>query len=224
MGQVLAGSVDDCEIVEAENGKEAVAKAHELRPDLVIVDLMMPLIDGLTASREITKLLPNVPILMHTLYSSPQVEVEAGRVGIRKVVPKSESRILVSAVQEILLSKLPTTSAAASEPASADMVMATRRAEDKIQELCAELFAMGDDKGHESIFLALRDALHQHIEHLRARVAEYPVVVERRIRNGVPPRHTRAQENAAKETLSASDVAPTTAATPGPSGKGSDLP
>ena len=212
MGQVLTGSVEHCEIFEAENGKEAIAKAQDLRPDLVILDLVMPLTDGLTASREITKLLPDVPILLHTLYSSPQLELEAGKVGVRRVVPKSESSVLVSAVQEILLSKLPTASAAA--PASVDMVMATRRAEDKIRELCAQLFAMQDDKAHEPIFVALRDALHQHIEHLRARVAEYPVVVERRIPNVVPPRDTLAQENAAKEPGSASDVSPTTSATP----------
>ena len=181
-------------------------------PCVVILDLVMPLTDGLTASREITKLLPDVPILLHTLYSSPQLELEAGKVGVRRVVPKSESSVLVSAVQEILLSKLPTAFAAA--PASVDMVMATRRAEDKIRELCAQLFAMQDDKAHEPIFVALRDALHQHIEHLRARVAEYPVVVERRIPNAVPPRDILAQENAAKEPSSASDVSPTTSASP----------
>ena len=73
-------SVDDWDIVEAEHGEEAVAKAEEIRPNLVILDLVMPILDGLTASREIAKLLPEVPILLHTLYFSLEVLIEAQKV------------------------------------------------------------------------------------------------------------------------------------------------
>jgi hypothetical protein len=61
------------------------------------------------------------------------------------------------------------------------------RMEDKIRRLCTQLLAAKDDEEEfRSILVELRDALHQHIERLRARFATYPFVVERRMRNGTP--------------------------------------
>jgi len=177
MRRVLEDAQQHWEIVEAQNGKEAVAKAQEFEPDLIILDLVMPLMDGLAAAREITTLQPDVPILMHTLYSSERVAREAGKVGVRKTVAKSDSHGLISAVEEVFLSK-------ASE--SSDAVTATRRTEDKIRELCAQLFATQDDQAHANILVELQGALHQHFEQLRARVAQYPSVVERRVQNSTP--------------------------------------
>jgi len=58
--------------------------------------------DGLKAARQISKLLPDVPVVMHTMHWSPQMELEAQKVGVRKVVPKSESAVLISTVQQFL--------------------------------------------------------------------------------------------------------------------------
>src|SRR5437016_14202916 len=84
----LLDSIDSWEILDAENGQEAIAQARELRPNLIILDLVMPVMDGLTAAREISKLLPETPLLMHTLHWSPQLEWEAQKVGVRKMIPK----------------------------------------------------------------------------------------------------------------------------------------
>jgi len=92
----------DWEIIDAENGQEAIAKAQELAPNLIILDLVMPVMDGLAAAREISKLVPQTPLLMHTLHWSPQVELEAQKVGVRKVVPKADSNELVSAIRHFL--------------------------------------------------------------------------------------------------------------------------
>jgi DNA-binding NarL/FixJ family response regulator len=181
MCQVLQGLDEQWQITEAEDGKDAVAKARKLRPDLVILDLVMPGGDGLTAAREIAELLPDVPILMHTLYVSPQVEFEAGRVGVRKVVPKSESSVLISAIQEVLNSK-----PAANPDAPLAAHSAERRTEDKIRELCNRLFAMKDETAHAPLAIELQALLHKHIEQLRARVAAYPAI-ERRVRVGTLP-------------------------------------
>ena len=89
-------------VVEAENGREAVARAVQVKPDLVILDLAMPLMDGFATAREIGALLPGVPVLMHTLYWSPRVQVEAMKVGVRKTVAKSDSNVLIAAVRELL--------------------------------------------------------------------------------------------------------------------------
>ena len=99
------------EIIVAENGQEAVSKAQELKPNLIILDLVMPVMDGLKAARQISQLLPDIPLLMHTMNWSPQVEVEAQKVGVRKVVPKSDSRLLLSTVQQSLIPAVPPTSA-----------------------------------------------------------------------------------------------------------------
>jgi len=59
--------------------------------------------------------------------------------------------------------------------------------EDKIRRLCTQLLAAKDDEEEfRSILVELREALHQHIERLRARFATYPFVIERRVRNGAP--------------------------------------
>ena len=90
------------EIVEAQNGKEAILKSQQVKPDLIILDLAMPILDGLTAARLLGKVLPGTPILMHTLYHSPRVHVEAMKVGVRKTIAKSNSAALIEAVRELL--------------------------------------------------------------------------------------------------------------------------
>ena len=75
----------------------------------------MPVMDGLAAARELSKLLPEIPLLMHTLHWSPQVELEAQKVGVRKVVPKADSKSLVSAIQQALAAEPPTAVSALTE-------------------------------------------------------------------------------------------------------------
>jgi len=79
-----------------------VSKAQELKPNLILLDLVMPVLDGLSAARQISKLLPGTPILMYTMHWSQQVEVEAQKVGVRKLISKTHSGLLVSTVREIL--------------------------------------------------------------------------------------------------------------------------
>ncbi|SRR5258708_4498572 len=75
---------------EAENGKIAVERAEELRPDIVILDLQMPVMNGLEAAREITRHSPSTAIVMFTVHSSNQLLVEARAVGVREVVSKAD--------------------------------------------------------------------------------------------------------------------------------------
>ena len=65
---------------EAENGKIAVERVKELRPDVVILDLQMPVMDGLEAARQISRLAPNTAMLMSTMYNcQPSFERGSGR-------------------------------------------------------------------------------------------------------------------------------------------------
>jgi DNA-binding NarL/FixJ family response regulator len=88
---------------EAENGRDAVTKAQELKPDLMIMDMAMPVMDGIRASRELSKAMPAVPILMHTLHYSAELEIEARKAGIRRVVAKVDSgEELLNAIEGLL--------------------------------------------------------------------------------------------------------------------------
>jgi DNA-binding NarL/FixJ family response regulator len=85
---------------DAVNGREAVRRAVELKPDLVVLDWAMPELNGLKAAEEIRDLLPDVPIVLHTMYGS-QIGVEAKNHGVCRVVEKG-SGALVTAVESCL--------------------------------------------------------------------------------------------------------------------------
>lgn len=88
---------------EASNGSEAVLKAQESKPDAVILDFAMPLLDGLDAAREITRTLPSVPILLFTLYDSPEMTLAAKEAGVSRVLPKTASGLpLIQAMRDLL--------------------------------------------------------------------------------------------------------------------------
>ena len=92
----------DHEIFEAADCSEAVAKTLQFHPDIVILDLAMPVMDGLTAARQISTQFPDLPILLCTMYWSPQLLTEATRFGVRKVISKGETTSLISAIHELL--------------------------------------------------------------------------------------------------------------------------
>ncbi len=88
---------------EASNGIEAAQKAAELKPDIIILDLAMPEMDGLHAAREILSNNPAVPILLHTNHAFSSLALEAKKNGIREVINKTApEQELISAVESLL--------------------------------------------------------------------------------------------------------------------------
>lgn len=75
---------------EADNGKAAVEKVKALHPDIVLMDLQMPIMNGLEAGRQIALLAPGTAIVMFTMHSCDQLVRDARAVGIQQVVSKSE--------------------------------------------------------------------------------------------------------------------------------------
>jgi len=73
---------------EAENGQVAVEKVKNLNPDLVVLDMSMPVMNGLEAARLIKKTSPRVPLVMFTMYVSDQLSKAAEAVGIKGVLSK----------------------------------------------------------------------------------------------------------------------------------------
>jgi DNA-binding NarL/FixJ family response regulator len=70
---------------------------------LIVLDLSMPVMNGLDAARELTRLLPWVPVLMYTSFETAHLKREALSAGVRTIVSKSESlEALVSSIQGLL--------------------------------------------------------------------------------------------------------------------------
>ena len=100
LGQMLASSHDGWVIcAEAENGRQAVSKAIDLRPDVVVLDLSMPVMDGLEAAREIANVFASIPIFLYTLHTIPALEQEAAKFGITQVVCKPNWQSLFDAIE-----------------------------------------------------------------------------------------------------------------------------
>ena len=73
---------------EAEHGQAAMEKAQRLRPDLIVTDLSMPVMNGLELARAAKKLMPGVPVIIYTAHSDRFVENEARRAGASAVISK----------------------------------------------------------------------------------------------------------------------------------------
>ncbi len=76
---------------EAKNGREAIEKVGQLKPDVVIMDLNMPELNGLEATRHIRKELPQTEVLILTLHESEQMMRQALDAGARGYVLKSDA-------------------------------------------------------------------------------------------------------------------------------------
>ncbi len=88
---------------EATTGREAVHKARQLHPDVAIIDITMPELNGLEATRQIRKALPKTEVLILTMHESEQVVHEVLDAGARGYVLKSDAaEDLVTAVELLL--------------------------------------------------------------------------------------------------------------------------
>jgi DNA-binding NarL/FixJ family response regulator len=87
---------------EAKTGREAVTLAEQLKPDVVVMDISMPDLNGLEAARKIRKSLPKCEILILTLHFSDQLVREIVEAGVRAYIMKSDAdRDLVAAVEAL---------------------------------------------------------------------------------------------------------------------------
>jgi CheY-like chemotaxis protein len=88
---------------EAADGREAIEKAQQLKPNLVVLDLSMPVMNGLDAARELKRLLPALLLVMFTSFKTAHLIQEALSAGVSSVVPKSEPAGLVANIHALLL-------------------------------------------------------------------------------------------------------------------------
>ncbi len=91
---------------EASTGREAVEKARQLKPDVVVMDFSMPELNGLEATRQIRKALPQTEVLILTMHDSEQLVRNMLAAGARGYVLKKDAgNILVKAVEQLLQHK-----------------------------------------------------------------------------------------------------------------------
>ena len=92
---------------EAVNGQEAVEKAKQGKPDVAIIDITMPILDGLEATRQIREAVPNTNVLILTMHESDQMVRRVLEAGARGYVLKSDlAGHLVKAVKTVSQGKL----------------------------------------------------------------------------------------------------------------------
>jgi DNA-binding NarL/FixJ family response regulator len=88
---------------EAENGREAIEKAQQLQPALIVTDLSMPLMNGLEETRIVKNLMPAVPVIIYSVHTGPMVDKEALEAGASTVVSKSEAvTVLIGKARRLL--------------------------------------------------------------------------------------------------------------------------
>jgi DNA-binding NarL/FixJ family response regulator len=75
---------------EAENGRDGIARAQELHPDIIVLDLSMPVMNGIEAATALSRLLPTTPVIIFSEYSCVLSDREARSAGISALVSKAE--------------------------------------------------------------------------------------------------------------------------------------
>ena len=103
---LFAAEKDLTVVGEAEDGEQAVKKALELRPDIVIMDLVMPRKDGVSATRELHEQLPETNVVVLTSYSTSDTIAAALQAGARGAVMKSaDDNDLLAAIRTVASGK-----------------------------------------------------------------------------------------------------------------------
>ena len=88
---------------EAEDGRQAIEKASTLKPDLVLLDLSMPVMNGHEAAREILRADPRVKIVVFTMHESQQVRDALAKIGVHGLAVKSAPlSLLLDTIQNVL--------------------------------------------------------------------------------------------------------------------------
>jgi DNA-binding NarL/FixJ family response regulator len=99
----LAGERGLSVVGQARDGQEAVELCQALQPDLVLMDIRMPRLDGLAATAEIVRTCPRTSVIMVTMQEDPEYLIEALKVGASGYLLKESDRAeIVSAIRQVL--------------------------------------------------------------------------------------------------------------------------
>ena len=88
---------------EAADGVDALEKARDLKPDLIVLDLSMPRMNGLKAARELRAMMARVPIILFTLYADEVRPEDATAAGVNAIVSKEDLLGLQQNIENLLV-------------------------------------------------------------------------------------------------------------------------
>ncbi len=103
--RLIESRVQGAQVEEAENGREAIEKVCQARPAVAILDIAMPELNGLLAAERISLIAPDLPIIVHTMYATPQIEREVMKRGAKALIAKDDARALITAVERCAASQ-----------------------------------------------------------------------------------------------------------------------
>ena len=88
---------------EAGNGAQAIEEAKQTRPDIVVLDFSMPVMDGIRAAKALKQIMPDVPLILFTAHASSALEKDALAAGIGAIISKQQDASdLVNKAHELL--------------------------------------------------------------------------------------------------------------------------
>jgi CheY-like chemotaxis protein len=94
------GNYDVC--ADAANRQEAIDRAQKRHPDLIILDLAMPVLNGSGAAKELKKIMPEVPIILFTQYAHLSIHLGPNNPPVDRIVSKSDIKELMRHVKSIV--------------------------------------------------------------------------------------------------------------------------
>ena len=102
--RTLLAQRENCEVYEASDGAEAIRTTLEIKPDLLILDVMMPVMNGYEAATKLRVVAPEVPILFVSTNSDADVLDAAKQIGVRGFVNKRNlARVLLDVVDDLVI-------------------------------------------------------------------------------------------------------------------------
>jgi DNA-binding NarL/FixJ family response regulator len=88
---------------EAVDGREGIEKAKQLHPDLIVIDVSMPVMNGLDAARVLHQIMPQVPLILCSLHTDEVLRKEAIHAGVDAVISKAQNmQTLIFKARELL--------------------------------------------------------------------------------------------------------------------------
>jgi len=106
--RLLLGSRQDWTVCgEADSGRSGLRKFHQLKPDVVVLDLAMPDMDGIETAKLMSSDNPKVPIVLFTILGIEGIQPLAKEAGISAIVPKTEAWSLLGSIESLVQSHGP---------------------------------------------------------------------------------------------------------------------